>query len=156
MQIAEITSFLMFQKVVARHFSPCCRARCLFLLSEEIKADHSVQALHGLKVHDAMKASSIMRKDWMLRSREMLEEKELHLRDWKKEFCFSFVYHRRLKARWQMKRENWFGNLTCCFLQRPPRWRNTSTPRCSCVLNAEAVETLPETIAWRGEYNLKF
>lgn len=69
MQIAEITSFLMFQKVVARHFSPYCRARCLFLLSEEIKADHSVQALHGLKVHDAMKASSIMRKDWMLRSR---------------------------------------------------------------------------------------
>lgn len=157
MQTAAITSFLMFQKVIARPFSPHCRARCLFLLSEEIKADHSVQALHELEGQViAMKACFIMRKDRMLRSREMLEEKELHLRDWKREFCLSFVDHRRPKAGWQKKWENWFGNLICCFLQRPPRWRNTSNPRCSCELKAEAVETFPETIAWRREYNLKF
>lgn len=48
--------FLMFQQAVAWLFSPHCRARCLFLLSEEIKADHSAQgAAWALGTHGCHK-----------------------------------------------------------------------------------------------------
>ena len=124
---------LMFQKVVAWLFLPHCRARCLFLLSEEIKADHSVQGAAWTRgtcgCHESMLYNEKRSDAEEQRNAGGKETASQGL-----EGVLPFLCDDRgAEVRWQMRWEFWFRNLLCCFSQRSPRWRNTSIPRGSLL-----------------------
>lgn len=118
--------FLMFQEAFGWlffffFFSPCCRARCVFLLSEDIKADYSFQgvawALGTCGCHE-----SIFYNEKRSHTEEQRNAggKETTSQGWEEGVLPFLVDQRGAEVRWQMTWENLSRNLFCFFSQRSP------------------------------------